>query len=191
FPFPFPFPFSFPSEPSRPGFLRTHPGTGFLGLGSKEPGAGFEGTQALGSLESTPGFFEPAGFHGTRPWVPSNPGMGSTKPSTPGFFELAGFHGTRPWVPSNPGMGSMEPKRGFEEPSTPGFFEPAGFHGTRPWVPSNPGMGSMEPKRGFEEPSTPRKQGKEEEGKKKERCWVRFNPGAGFVCSRKKMMANS
>ncbi|GKV34421.1 hypothetical protein SLEP1_g42795 [Rubroshorea leprosula] len=59
---------------------------------------------------------------------------GFEEPSTPGFFEPAGFHGTRPWVPSNPGMGSTEPKRGFEEPSTPGFFEPTGFHGTRPWV---------------------------------------------------------
>ncbi|GKU90384.1 hypothetical protein SLEP1_g4384 [Rubroshorea leprosula] len=82
-------------------------------MGSTEPRRGFK-------EPSTPRFFEPAGFHGTRPWVPSNPGMGSTEPSTPGFFKPAGFHGTRPWVLSNPGMGSTKPRRGF--------------NGTQAWV---------------------------------------------------------
>ncbi|GKV16299.1 hypothetical protein SLEP1_g26958 [Rubroshorea leprosula] len=129
---------------------------------------GFHGTQRLGSMEPTPGFL---GTHRQTSWVPWNPS--------------ARFEGTQ-------ALGSLEPMPGFFEPS---WFA-AGFHGTQPWVPSNPGMGSMEPRRGFEEPNTLGKQGKEEEGKK--RGIVGFDStqvldlfGAGFVCWRKKMMANS
>ncbi|GKV13052.1 hypothetical protein SLEP1_g24126 [Rubroshorea leprosula] len=205
--------------PSNPGaWVPSNPRLGSSNqLGSMEPNPGFRRTQAwvqrnpsvgssnqLGSMELDPG------FRRTQAWVQRNPGVGSKNPERLGSSNQLGSMELDPGFeePSTPG---------FEEPSTPGCWvcllkeEDDGLG-------SSNQLGSMEPDPRFKEPSMPGfemmmmniyifsvglmfdddEESKARKRKEKKRALFGFDStqvlglfGAGFVCSRKKMMANS